>query len=120
MEIFSKRFCEELKNCDFSQIELAQKLNVDPTNITNWKKGKNMPSAYLLAQLCKLLNVSSDYLLGLNDNVGVLSFAPELPEDERKLLETFRKLTLKNKMHVTAYATVRLEEQERGTRPNIG
>ena len=36
-----------------------------------------------------------------------------LPQDEQKLLDTYRKLDTVNKMHVSAYAEIRLEEQEK-------
>lgn len=36
-----------------------------------------------------------------------------LPQDELHLLEVYRKLDTVNKMHVSAYAEIRLEEQEK-------
>ena len=64
---FCERFSLELKSNGVSQKELAQKLNVDPSNITNWKKGLNFPSLEIFYQLCQVLDVSADYLLGLVD-----------------------------------------------------
>ena len=64
---FCERFSLELKSSGVSQKELAQKLNVDPSNITNWKKGLNFPSLEIFYQLCQVLDVSADYLLGLVD-----------------------------------------------------
>ena len=64
---FCERFSLELKSNGITQKELAQKLNVDPSNITNWKKGLNFPSLEMFYQLCKVLDVSADYLLGLID-----------------------------------------------------
>ena len=66
---FQERIQQELKNCPYTQKELAEKLHIDPANITNWKTGKNIPSLQTLYELCILLNVSSDYLLGLDDVV---------------------------------------------------
>lgn len=64
---FAKRFSQVLKECGYSQKELAIQLNISESNITNWKKGENLPSVDMLYKLCKLLNESSDYLLGLED-----------------------------------------------------
>ena len=64
---FGERLSEELKASGITQKELAQKVNVDPSNITNWKKGLNFPSLEMFYQLCRVLDVSADYLLGLVD-----------------------------------------------------
>ena len=64
---FKDRLILELKASGISQKELAKKLNVDPANITNWKKGLNFPSLEIFYRLCQVLDVSADYLLGLVD-----------------------------------------------------
>ncbi len=64
---FSERLTAELKVCGFTQKQLAEKLKIDPANITNWKKGTNIPSLEVFYELCKILDVSADYLLGLDD-----------------------------------------------------
>lgn len=64
---FAERLTIELKGCGLTQRQLAEKLHIDPANITNWKKGSNIPSLQIFYQLCKILDVSADYLLGLID-----------------------------------------------------
>lgn len=64
---FRERLIQELKNCGLTQKQLAEKLNIDPANITNWKTGRNIPSLEIFYELCKILDVSADYLLGLTD-----------------------------------------------------
>ena len=64
---FAERFVLELKGCKWTQKELAQKLKIDESNLTKWKKGENVPSLSVFFDLCKLLDVSADYLLGLED-----------------------------------------------------
>ena len=64
---FSERIAEAIKSSGLSQKEIAEKLNISESNITNWKKGENLPSVEVLFNLCKLLNESADYLLGLDD-----------------------------------------------------
>lgn len=66
---FQERICEEIKHCGLTQKQLSEKLGVDPANITNWKTGKNLPSVETLYALCKLLNISADYLLGLDEEL---------------------------------------------------
>ncbi len=68
MEIlFKERFTEALKFSGISQKQLAGKLGISEGNITNWKKGENLPSVEILFKLCKIFDVSADYLLGLSD-----------------------------------------------------
>ena len=66
MEIlFKERIVEALKFSGITQKQLAQKLGISESNITNWKKGENLPSVDILFKLCKIFDVSADYLLGL-------------------------------------------------------
>ena len=64
---FTERFLLELKANKITQKELAEKLQIDESNITKWKKGENLPSLTVFFELCRLLDVSADYLLGLED-----------------------------------------------------
>ena len=64
---FQERFLVELKGSGLTQKQLAEKLNIDNSNITKWKRGENIPSLEVFYQLCKILDVSADYLLGLID-----------------------------------------------------
>lgn len=64
---FQERFLLELKHSLLSQKELAEKLNIDISNITKWKQGKSIPSLEVFYELCKIFDVSADYLLGLID-----------------------------------------------------
>lgn len=64
---FQERFIVELKGSGLTQKQLAEKLKIDNSNITKWKRGENIPSLEIFYQLCKILDVSADYLLGLID-----------------------------------------------------
>lgn len=99
---------------ELTQQEVAKAVNTSRTNIGRWEKGENEPSASSLAALADFFEVSTDYLLGREDDFGGAHFptpAAELTQEEKRLLEVFRKLNTKNRMHALAYAEVRLEEQ---------
>ena len=64
---FTERFNEALKNCGKSQVDVAKSVHVTKQCITDYKKGKSVPSIETLYELCLYLEVSSDYLLGLSD-----------------------------------------------------
>ena len=64
---FLERLNEALKLSPLSQMEIAEKLGVNKATITNYKKGKISPSLETFYELCKILDISADYLLGLSD-----------------------------------------------------
>lgn len=65
--LFTERFNEILKVSHINQSELAAAVGVSKQAITNLKSGASLPSLDLLCALCRTLNVTSDYLLGLSD-----------------------------------------------------
>ncbi len=64
---FQIRFNECLKYAEIKQTELAKAAKVSKQCISDYKAGKSEPSIDTLFLLCKYLDVSSDYLLGLTD-----------------------------------------------------
>lgn len=73
-EKFIENLTNAIKESKYTQKQIAQKLNISEGNITNWKKGDNLPSIEILYKLCILLELSSDYLLGLEDESGRKSY----------------------------------------------
>ncbi len=65
--VFKDRVTEAIKYSGYTQKQLSEILKISEGNITNWKKGDNYPSVEVLIELCKLLDESADYLLGLKD-----------------------------------------------------
>ena len=51
-----------------TQQMLADKLNVSKATIQSWEQEKSSPSHDFLVAICRLYDVSSDFLLGLNDD----------------------------------------------------
>lgn len=67
-----------------SQKELAQRIGVSNSRVSNWEQGVNRPDADILAALCTALNVSPSLLL------GVRLSAEELSEEERDVIQAYR------------------------------
>lgn len=65
------RIKEVRKQKKLSQVELASKLGVNQTAISQWERGSTLPSGNLLPKLTALLDTSSDYLLGISDEPPV-------------------------------------------------
>lgn len=52
----------------FSQKELAEKMFVNQTAVSQWERGVTSPSPATLLRLCELYEVSTDYLLGRDND----------------------------------------------------
>ena len=70
MEIFGIRLKKELTEQNKKQTELAKYLNVGKSTVTEWINGKNEPSMRAIAEIAIFLDVSTDYLFGLEDETG--------------------------------------------------
>lgn len=65
---FRERFIEIIKSSGKTQVEIANIMGVSQQVISDYKAGRSVPSLEKLYKLCKYLDVSADYLLGLEDN----------------------------------------------------
>lgn len=70
MEIFAKRLTELRKEKGISQSQLSKETGISQAAIAFWEAGERIPGALALITLSKYFKVSSDYLLGLEDETG--------------------------------------------------
>lgn len=68
MDIFAIRLNLIRKEKGLTQRELANAVNTTDDSIFSWEKGRSQPSLEMIRALCRCLEVSSDYLLGLADD----------------------------------------------------
>ncbi|MDE6750496.1 MAG: helix-turn-helix domain-containing protein [Lachnospiraceae bacterium] len=54
---------------NLTQSSLAKKLNVTRSSVNAWEMGISVPSTALIVDLARLFHISTDYLLGLDENV---------------------------------------------------
>ena len=79
-----RKYREEL---GLSQKELADKIGVSNSRVSNWEQGINRPDADMLAEICMALNVSPSLLLNVHiaeDNYN---------DKERRLIQSYRNKT---------------------------
>ena len=50
----------------WSQVQLAEKLNISKQTVSNWENDNIQPSIEMLVRIAMLFHVSTDYLLGLD------------------------------------------------------
>lgn len=65
---FGIRLKTALMTHDMSQADLAERVGVTSVGISKLVKGKSLPTTKNLESICKALDVSADYLLGLTDS----------------------------------------------------
>ena len=56
------------KQIGLTQEELALHIGVTPQAVSRWENGTGMPDISMVVPLAKTLNVSTDYLFGLEKN----------------------------------------------------
>ena len=64
---FGERIRNLREDRDLTQSELGAQVNMTQRKISCIERGKYEPSIDDIVSLCKFFDVSSDYLLGLND-----------------------------------------------------
>ncbi len=52
---------------NFSQVRLAEELNVSKQTVSNWENNNILPSVEMLIKIAQFFSVSTDYLLELDD-----------------------------------------------------
>ena len=57
-KLLGKRIKEIRKNCDYTQEELAEKVNIDITTLSGIESGRHFPSLVTLEKIANALNVS--------------------------------------------------------------
>ena len=106
------RLMELREERNLTQNDIARAIDTSRTNIGRWEKGINEPAAGYLIKLAEFFEVTTDYLLGLEDELGVKKFsAPvknektaELTPDGKELLEIFNSLEKEYKAQILEYA----------------
>lgn len=66
-EIIKRRLKEEIKSSGLTTAEIARRVGVSPEMITQYVTTKKLPRLDTFAALCRALDLSADYILGLKD-----------------------------------------------------
>ena len=67
MHVIGERLADIRKDHGQTQAELAARLSVSVSAVRSWEQEKSAPSHDLLVLICRIYEVSADYLLGLSD-----------------------------------------------------
>ena len=66
-DIIGARIKESRIERGINAVEIAKTIGISKSAISQIESRRNAPDVVTLFKLCQLLNVSSDYLLGLSD-----------------------------------------------------
>lgn len=64
---FNERLKEIRKDCGLTQRDVYTMLQVSPNCYASWEQGRTQPDIESIKKLCKIYEVTADYLLGLTD-----------------------------------------------------
>lgn len=62
-----KRIRELRKESGWTQQDLSERLATTQDTVSLWELGKSFPDVQSLVKLCRLFDVTADYLLGMSD-----------------------------------------------------
>lgn len=93
--MLGQRICKIRKAHGWSQVDLAKKLGVTKQTVSNWENDNIQPSVEMLIRVAKLLNVTTDYLLGMDDDLrlNVEGLPADVVAHISLLIEDYRVLT---------------------------
>lgn len=66
-DLIKARLREELKNCPLTTVEISKRVGVSPEMITQYITTKKLPKLDTFAKICKELDLSANYILGLSE-----------------------------------------------------
>ncbi len=66
-ELIKERLKEELNACPLTRAEIAKRVGVSPEMITQYITTKKLPRLDTFARLCRELDLSAEYILGLRN-----------------------------------------------------
>lgn len=100
MSVFTVRLRDVIISSGVQQKKLARDCGFSPSRLNNYITGRTEPSLDVLVSICKALEVSSDYLLGISDVkviASAVSIKPtviqrdsfdDLTEDQRIMIKS--------------------------------
>lgn len=75
------------ESAELTQAEIARILGISRSGVNAWEMGLSVPSTQYIVELAKQFNVSTDYLLGMQ-NTSTISIAGLTQKQVTALLET--------------------------------
>ena len=98
--MFLERLSELIEiKCDGKQTVFAEKTGISQSTISCYYTRGSLPSATQLIKIADVFDVSIDYLLGREDDYGIIHSTAQdsFSLEEKQIIETYRKLSPREK-----------------------
>lgn len=102
-----ERILETAEIKGIKQADIAKLIEKGTAQITSWKKRGCNPPAEYIPPIAELLEVSISWLM-----TGAEEGAEPLPEDEKNLLNNYRKLEQRDKKEIQALINYKLQQNK--------
>lgn len=97
---------------NITQKQLSDETKIPKTSINNWVNGRVEPNSKQLITLANYFCRSIDYLLGRENDYGLIEVKGyQLQDHEKTLLDYWKKLTEDNQIRALGYMTKLLHQQ---------
>ncbi|WP_296118566.1 helix-turn-helix domain-containing protein [uncultured Eubacterium sp.] len=115
--LISQKIFSLIKQRGMTQKEFSERTEISQSTISDWKRKGTNPSADKILKICEVLQVTPYELLAENNSVNeILQVVPDviLNHEEDFLVESFRKLDIKQKNRVLGYLEAMKEIPDKG------
>ena len=109
-DIFTTRLKKSINERGLTQRMLATLIGTTEQSVSRWVRGNRTPDVDALYKMCKALDVSADYLLGLSDER-----ANNMEKLKAELLDKIKKLWEENNARQGKVGTVESAEEDCNT-----
>lgn len=94
--MLGERICAMRTELGWSQVVLAKRLGVAKQTVSNWENDNIQPSIEMLVRVAKLFNVSTDFLLGLDNEptINVSGLPPKVIAHINALINDYKECSL--------------------------
>lgn len=91
--VLPERIKQRRGHLGFTQIDLAEMTDSTQSQIWQYESGKSMPSLDKLIVLAEVLQTSTDWLLGLSNDLMPIHSSEDLSDTEIKMVNSYRSMS---------------------------
>lgn len=100
LEIFSQLKRER----DINDRQFALASNIPYSTVRGWTYQKKLPDIEGLVKIADYFEVSTDYLLGRSNDVGLIQTNANLTQDQQELLSLYNRMSFQDKNQLLGFA----------------
>lgn len=102
--MFLDIFSQLKRERDINDRQFAIASNIPYSTVRGWTYQKKLPDLEGLVKIADYFEVSTDYLLGRSNDVGIIETNANLTQDQRELLSLYNKMSFQDKNQLLGFA----------------